>query len=473
VRRPLSVGARLALLNAAVLAAAMLALGVLIFAVVDRALLAGADGILADEAEEMAGVLRRESLTPAALQEEFDAEAREHASEELAVRATAAGGAVVARSGSPLWGEVPPGGGAAAARSLAVPGKAHAFRLLARRVDAPALGPVDLEVAMDLAAREAALGRLLDLSAAVAGAILLTALAGGYFLARRSLAPLDRIETAARRIGAGPPGARLPLAGTADELDRLASTLNGMLGRLEEASARNLRFAGDVAHEVRTPLAALRARLETFPGDPGGDRAPGADRIEAAVREVERVEALVRSLLLICRSDEGGARVARAPLDLGDLAREAAEFFGPLAESRGIRLSVEVPGPLPAAGDAASLRRALANLVDNALLYTDRGGAVRIAGRAAAGRVRVEVEDEGCGIPAEDAGRVFERFFRSPGGRARNPGGSGLGLALVRSVARAHGGDADWRPRQGGGSVFGIEFPAGRPAPRPAAGIPA
>jgi signal transduction histidine kinase len=177
------------------------------------------------------------------------------------------------------------------------------------------------------------------------------------------------------------------------------------------------------------------------------------------VREVERVEAMVRSLLLICRADERAAENGHAPLDLSTVAGEVAGFFGPVAASRGIRFEVQVPAGLGVRGESAVIQRALANLVDNALNGSDPGGEVMVRGERAGGLVRIEVLDRGCGVPEEARDRIFDRFFRAANGRARNPGGTGLGLAIVRAVARSHGGEATYAPRPGGGSVFGIELP--------------
>jgi heavy metal sensor kinase len=467
--RPLSIGIRLALLNAAVVAIAMIAIGAALFAAADAAILHGAEGILRDELEEVATTLRRGPLTPEELGGILEAEVRDHQSETLAFRVSRADGEILACSLSPLWEAVPrrPAGGVMPARTARVPGDGIRHRVIARRVPSVSFGPVDLEASMRLRSADAALGRLLEICLLLLPAILLAALAGGYFLSRRALAPVGRMEASARRIGTGPPGERLPGSGTGDELDRLSGTLNGMLGRLEEASARNLRFAGDVAHEVRTPLATLRARLESALAAGDGIPAEARERLEATVREVDRVEALVKSLLLICRADEGQAGPARPPLDVAAVLREVGGFFGPLAASRGIRFEVEAPDGLRVPGDATVLQRAVANLVDNALHYTDNGGEVRLRGAAENGRVVVDVEDSGCGIPEDSRARVFERFFRAEAARERNPGGSGLGLALVRAVARAHGGDATYAPRPGGGSRFRILLPRTVEAPAP------
>lgn len=453
--RPLSIGARLALLNAAVVAAALLALGGVLFALVDRALLHGADGILRDEIAEMALPLRTSPMTAAALREMLRTESAEHPKEVLAFRITHEAGGEVSRSESPVWDHLlpprPAAGHVPSAHTVRIPGDPIRLRVVRMRVPSVSFGPVEIEAAHHLTAADAALEDFLEGSLLLLPSLLLVSLGTGYFLARRALHPVGRMDAAARRIGTGPPGERLPRSGTGDEIDRLADTLNGMLGRIEEALQRNQRFSADVAHEVRTPLATIRARLEAVPG--------GGERIEAAVREVERLEAMVSSLLHISRADERAAGPEAATLDLGAVAGEVAEFFGPAAAAEGVHLAVEVEAGLSVRGEAVSIRRALANLVDNALHASGPGDEVTIRGTCGGGRVRLEVLDRGCGVPEETRGRVFDRFFRGFNGRARHPGGSGLGLALVRAVARSHGGEATYAPRAGGGSAFGIELP--------------
>jgi len=458
--KPLSIGARLALLNAAVVAAALLALGGVLFALVDRALLHGADGILRDEIAEMALPLRSGPMTAGALREMLRAEAAEHPKEILAFRVTREGGEEVSRTESPAWDHVPQprpaAGHVPSAHTVRIPGDPNRLRVVRMRVPSVSFGPVEIEAAHHLTAADAALEDFLQGSLLLLPSLLLVSLGAGYFLARRALLPVGRMDAAARRIGTGPAGERLPQTGTGDEIDRLADTLNGMLARIEEALARNQRFSADVAHEVRTPLATIRARLESLPGGDG--------RIDAAVREVERLEAMVSSLLHISRADERAAGPDSAALDLGAVAAEVAEFFGPAAAAEGVHLAVEVEPGLAVRGEAVSIRRALANLVDNALHASGPGDEVTIRGSGRGGRVLLEVLDRGCGVPEESRARVFDRFFRGFNGRARHPGGSGLGLALVRAVARSHGGEASYAPRPGGGSSFSIDLP---PAERP------
>ncbi|HET6202015.1 MAG TPA: ATP-binding protein [Planctomycetota bacterium] len=435
-------------------------LGALGLLAVQSALLEGADRDLDEELGEVAREIEERPLTLGELEAYLVSTAAASPHEPF-FRVTRPDGTDVASSSaalSPLFPRLRPGDGTVERRTLRIPGDEHRHRLAVRRFETRAAGPVVVEVAVRLRHEEETMD-LLTKHAAVAGPLVaLFAALLGVFVAQRALRPIDAIDRAARTIGAGPGSVRLPRPGTGDELDRLAGTLNDMLGRLEAAAARNLRFAGDVAHEVRNPLATVRARLEGALA--AVDGAPAiAPPLEAALAEVGRLEALLQSLLLICRADEGRVALAREPVDLAALAREAVEFFGPLAEEHGITLGLVANGTAHVEGDPALLRRLVANLVDNALRYSAEGGEIRVRVAREAGSVRLDVADRGPGIDPAAREKVFERFFRSERARALNPDGSGLGLALVRAVARAHGGEAAVAPNPGGGSVFSVDLP--------------
>lgn len=452
-------GVRLAVTNGVVLLAAITGFAALAFLAVDRALLQGADRVLSDELDEAARDLLARPWTAGELALHLRAEAQEERIYQISYRLRNPNGEPIVRAGPATWEAIPPAPAASVEplfRTLRLPGDEHRHRVASRRVEGTSLGPVDVEVALRLRPEDEAIERLLDRATLAGPLAVLVATAVGLFLAGRALRPVGVLDRAARAIGADSRGARLPRTGTGDELDRLAETLNGMLERLEAATARNIAFAGDVAHELRTPLATVRARLE----EALGAAAPARRSIETALEEVGRVEALVANLLLLARADEGGASLRQGRTDLAALAREVGEFFGPLAQAADVRLSVEAPVAAPVAGDPALLRRAIANLVDNAIRHGGAGAEVRIAVRVGRDAVAVEVADTGRGIDAALGGRVFERFFRVPHGAHRQADGSGLGLAIVRAIARGHGGEATYTPGRGGGSVFRIEIPS-------------
>lgn len=461
--RPRTIGARLGLFNAGLVLAALLGLGGAGLLAVDRVLVEGAERILTDEWFDVAGELEREPLTPAELGDLLAREAAEEHVYDVHYRVCTVQGTPIATSAPELWSRIawhPVEDAATALATVRPPGEMHRVRVLSRRVSAPE-GPLQLEVALRLEAEDLAMERLLRAGALAVPAVIVVAALLGAFMARRALAPVDAIERTARTIGAGPRGRRLPAAGTNDELDRLAETLNAMLDRLERTAQRsNLAFAGDVAHEVRTPLAVVRARLEEAQALAAQLDGVGEPLAQAALA-VDRLDRLVKSLLALARADEGGAPSAPpAKVDLGDIAAEVVAFFAPAAEARGMDLRLEAHGPAPVVGDRVALARAVANLVDNALAYAPERTAVEVSVRVQDGEARLEVADRGPGIPDDLRPRLFERFSRGAGAALVRPDGAGLGLPLVRAVARSAGGEAEEEPRPGGGSIFRVRLPS-------------
>ena len=259
------------------------------------------------------------------------------------------------------------------------------------------------------------------------------ALAGGIAMSRGTARRIEAINQTSREIMSGDLSRRIPTRGSDDEFDQLATNLNGMLERIE-ALMDGLRHVSDnIAHDLRTPLTRLRSRLE----DIGTATAAGGDRaaIDAALAEADGLLAVFNALLRITRIEAGGRRENFSAVALADVARDVAELYEPVAEENGLALSVDVGAGGEIPGDRDLIFQAIANLVDNALKYTPAGGRVSIA---ATGR-NVIVADSGPGIPAESRDVVFDRFHRLES--SRNRPGSGLGLSLVRAVARFHGGD--------------------------------
>ena len=267
----------------------------------------------------------------------------------------------------------------------------------------------------------------------IGGAALLFGLLAGYLLGRQVLRRVDRAARAGEAIAAGNLDSRVPVSGAGDEFDRLAESVNAMLDRIEGLMA-GMRIATDsISHDVRRPLTRLRARLEMAQAGQGSAE-------EAMARATEEIDATVRileNLLKIAQAEAGVPGEGWADLDLAALAADAAELYQPVAEERGITLHVDT-APTPVRGEPQFLAQAVANLIDNALKYAPPGKG-RVDLRVLAGDAAVlEVTDNGPGIPEGDRERVTERFVRLDDARATE--GSGLGLSLVRAVARLHGG---------------------------------
>ncbi|MFJ2749894.1 sensor histidine kinase [Streptomyces sp. NPDC087297] len=266
-----------------------------------------------------------------------------------------------------------------------------------------------------------------------------------WWVTGRALRPVNAIRRELAAVTASELDRRVPDPGGADEIARLARSVNDTLDRLERSDARQRQFTADASHELRNPLAAVRSRLEVALAMGRPDR----ESVGAALADTERLQRIAADLLLLARLD-GGPAPRSEPVDLALLAAEDAARRGGRRGDAGVSLRLDARAPVPASGDPARLERALANLVDNALRYARAEVVVRAAEH---GDWRLlEVTDDGPGIPEADRDRVFERFVRLDADRGRASGGTGLGLAIAREIARAHGGDVRALPAPGGGA---------------------
>ena len=280
---------------------------------------------------------------------------------------------------------------------------------------------------------------------------------GGWVLAGRALAPVDTMVRAARRIEAEDLAQRLGGAEVNDEIGRLAAVLNDMLARLERAFAAVRQFSGDAAHELRTPLTILKGELDVALQSAGSIddcRLTFASCLE----EVDRLTALVDDLLFLARADAGAADVPPESVDVSAVLADVRAPLEALAERAGVTLTVAAADTVPVRGHAALLFRAVFNLGDNAIKYCDPGGRVDLWLHRDGERAVIEVRDTGVGIPSEALGRVFDRFYRADAARQR--GGTGLGLALVKSIVQLHSGEVTVESQVGEGSTFRIVLPA-------------
>ncbi|WP_310741387.1 ATP-binding protein [Microbispora sp. H10670] len=278
----------------------------------------------------------------------------------------------------------------------------------------------------------------------LAGMPLLLALlaAASWLVIGRTLRPIALLRRGAAAVGGTARSRRLPVPEARDEVHALATTLNDMLGRLEEAEARQRALVSDAAHELRSPLASIRLQLEVALSHPEGQ--DWTETAEGVLEDTLRLSRLAEDLLALARLDEGRLS-RREPVDLGVLVRRTAERYDlgldlDLGSGPG---SDAAPGSPPVVlGDELDLRRVLTNLVDNALRHAASAVrlGVRTGGAAGAGVAELTVTDDGPGIPPEDRDRVFDRFTRLDDARSRDDGGAGLGLAIVRTTVEAHGG---------------------------------
>jgi len=299
-----------------------------------------------------------------------------------------------------------------------------------------------LLVAADLTPVDRAASALAWTPPIAGGAAALLALLLGFIAAARMEGQLAGATSAALAVMEGDLTRRLPLSGRGDEFDRLTATFNTLLGRIEALMVAQRQVTDDIAHDLRSPLSRLRQLLEgalAAPRDPAQD----AERLERALAELDSVLASFASLLRIARAESGVLRQGFVPLDLSALITDCAEIFTPVAEEKGRIMTCDITPGITLEGDAALLRQAVVNLIENALVH----GGMHVALRLRPGPV-IEVEDDGPGIPQSEREAVTRRFHRLD--RSRSTPGTGLGLALVAAAARAHGGALILKHRDSG-----------------------
>ncbi|MGU3455802.1 ATP-binding protein [Brevundimonas sp. M1A4_2e] len=305
-------------------------------------------------------------------------------------------------------------------------------------IDTPLSGGEHLFVGEDIGDIEAYLARLTQALWGAMVMVLVLGVGGGLWISRRVervMAGLNRVVTAVQE---GDLKARVPIRHSGDELDELAEGLNGMLDRLEGSMA-SIRHAGDaIAHDLRTPLNRMKAKMEVALIDAEAGRTSGVDALSVALDEADALLKTFNTVLAIARLQSGGSPEPRV-FDAADLAADMAELYEPAGEDKGLEFAAEIEKGLFIEGNQPFLAQALANLIDNAIKYTPEGGAVMFrARRRSSGDVEFSVTDNGPGVPDEDRERVLQRFVRLD--NSRTEPGSGLGLSLVTAVAEAHGG---------------------------------
>ncbi len=474
MRRPRSAATRLALAFAGAIALALVVLFASFYALVKADLSWRTDRLLLAKAEEFRELARQRGV--AGLPGEFLREAQATGTRIALYRLLGADGRIVAGSDGAAF----PGLGDGARslptlapdrpllRTLAIVGRRYHARECLLRLDSGDLLQLvhytgnDEELLADL---RRSFG--LVLAGVFAGAGLL-----GWALSRRALAGVGEVTRAAEAITGGTFGRRVPLLGRGEEIDRLASTFNAMVDRIEATMAELRQVSDDIAHDLKSPIARIRGQAEL--ALTAGSRPEDLTTLAAsAVEECDRLLAMVDTMLDLAEAQAGVPPAGLRRIALAEAAREAVELFLPAAEEKGLTLALDVSDATEVVADPQGLRRILANLLDNALKYTPPGGRIRLTVQAADGRARVAVSDTGAGIAPHHLAKVFDRFYRAE--ESRTTPGSGLGLSLARALARRCGGDLTVESRLGEGSVFSLLLPLAPGAAKatPAGGPPA
>jgi len=321
-------------------------------------------------------------------------------------------------------------------------GAAH--HALARVVQLP--GGFRLLVGRDLDEREHLLDIVFSALRWLIGLLVVLGLAGGLFVTRRVLRRVDAMTGTTQTIMAGDLGGRLPIAGTGDEIDRLAGNLNAMLERIEVLMRGLKEVSDNIAHDLKTPLTRLRNRAEEALRSARNEH----DYREALEATIDESEGLIRTfdaLLMIARAESGQGREDMADVDAAEIVRGVADLYEPVADERGLGIAIDAPAPVKVRGNRELISQALANLLDNAIKYAEPSPAgvngapapIEITARGEGERILLAVADHGPGIPSADRARVVGRFVRLE--RSRSQPGSGLGLSLASAVAHLHGGE--------------------------------
>jgi signal transduction histidine kinase len=307
---------------------------------------------------------------------------------------------------------------------------------------AATVGAIDTSIFFGLHARYAFIGGL------VVSLVMIQLLAHGMVM------PLREMVAATRAMASG--DYRQRVTGTAqDEVGSLARSFNTMASKLDDVECQRRELVANVSHELRTPIAALRARLENLAD---GVEALDGDAVDAMLKGTQRLSTLVDQLLELSQFESGAIRISRQDFVVAEAVEDAIGEVSPVRAD--VCIAAEVQDGLTAAGDAMRVHEVLTNLLTNAVRHSPAGGAVRVRGMPVTGGVRIEVSDEGAGVPAEDIERIFDRFYRVDASRGSGAGGAGLGLAIARSIVELHGGSIRAEARQPTGCRIVLELPS-------------
>ena len=314
-----------------------------------------------------------------------------------------------------------------------------------------------LQVGVSLAAMDRALERFLFLLVTVVPVGLAVTFLVGRWMARFALTPLTRLVESTHTIDIEDLRRRVPVRHAHDELDDVATAFNDVLERLEHAIGEMRQFSTALAHELRTPLAALRGDIEMAVLQPGADP---QQRAASQLEEIDRLKRLIDQILVLARAEAGEIPLTMGDVDLGALATSLVEQIEPVAQARGIAMRCEHVDAIVVRGDADWLKRVVLNLLDNAIKFTPEGGRVVVDVTRQGHEAQLAVRDTGVGIDPGVKPRVFERFFRADPARSRGVEGVGLGLSLAKWIVDRHHGRIEVDSQPGQGSTFTVTLPA-------------
>ncbi len=332
------------------------------------------------------------------------------------------------------------------------------WRTYSTKITMPAGGEAYLQVAQPMDLIDSTLSRLLFLEVAIIPGFLIIAIAGGLFMARRSLKPIEKMIGVAAGIEAMDLSKKVNLGLPDDQMGKLASIFDRMFSRLQNAFNAQQDFVSEAAHELRTPLTVMKGTTEVaLRRDRTADEY--RETLEELKQEIDYLVAISEDLLDLSHTDYENPSFKLEPVDLSEVVRSAANLIRPLAERRGISIELKADELPFINGDAKKLSRMFLNLLDNAVEYSPAGSRISFTLELTHRQVIAAVRDNGMGIPPDKLDDIFRPFHRLESGRESNPAGSGLGLAIAAWIARAHGGDIKVESEPGRGSIFTVVLP--------------
>jgi heavy metal sensor kinase len=459
--KTLSVRVRLTLWYAAVLGVTLAAFAGGMFFALEQSVHAAVDDELRTRFDGVQRFMQRRipQMSLDELQDEF----REHSELKPGgdlLQVADAQGKWIFRSGSIQQYQLPP----AAASEVNVPRletvtvRGSPLRTLSARVQIEGQ-PYTLQLAGPIGAYSEMISRFGWLALWSVPIVLLLASAGGYWMSRRALAPVDEITATARSISVQSLNLRLSVPHTGDELQRLSETLNEMMARLDSAFKKITQFTADASHELRTPVALIRTTAELALRKQRSEE-EYRNALHQIRAEGERTTSLIENLMTLASADSGVERLPVTTVDLTKTLQEACDQGATLAEAKQIAFDSDIPNKrVSVEGDSQSLRRLFLILIDNAVKYTPPGGRIVISLTTSDSFAVSEVRDTGIGISAADLPNVFERFYRADKARSRDMGGAGLGLSIAKWIADAHHGEIQAESKVEKGSTFRVRLP--------------
>lgn len=450
---------RLTLWFAALFGTLSLVVFLVVYAALTSSLAQRTDEDLRDAANEFEALYSGHGIE--ALRAEFRREAQSRGVERVFFRLLSPQQEVLAASDLTAWSEVntiplpppDPSGGIATFQTTSIPGHRHKVRtILWKTADGRMI-----QIGTTLQENETMMETYREIFAAAFVVMLLVGSVVGWIVARRAMSGVERVTQTAIRIGKGDLERRVPLGREGEEIEHLALAFNKMLEQIQSLVGELKEVTDNIAHDLRSPITRIRGIAETtLTGNQ--DLAAYREMAEAVVEESDRLVGMINTTLEIAQTDSGVAGLSKTTVDVRKIVGDARELFLPVAEDKGIRLELEAPDePITVLGDLARLQRVVANLLDNAIKYTDIDGTVLLRCKVTPSQVAIAVIDTGIGITEQGLPHVFDRFYR--GDRSRPAPGSGLGLSLARAIVRAHGGDITVASSPGDGSTFTVRLP--------------